>query len=151
MGMFGKGFGQRLLNGIDAMTQRYGEIQGWPGAMANLQAQRIAAQQGLEFQRQAALKQYEIEHPQPTEIMKEAQSMGLQPGTASWNNYLHDWRMKQPMIVMGSPEMGQTVLDPTQMRGAAAPAQQMPKVGDVMDGHVFLGGDPSNPASWKAQ
>ncbi len=27
----------------------------------------------------------------------------------------------------------------------------MPKVGDVEDGHVFLGGDPARPESWKAQ
>jgi len=28
---------------------------------------------------------------------------------------------------------------------------QQPQVGEIVDGHVFLGGDPSNPKSWKLQ
>ncbi len=34
----------------------------------------------------------------------------------------------------------------------AAPATQSgPKIGDVEDGHVFLGGNPADPTSWRAQ
>lgn len=34
---------------------------------------------------------------------------------------------------------------------APAPATSAPKVGDIVDGHQFLGGNPADPASWKAQ
>jgi hypothetical protein len=34
-------------------------------------------------------------------------------------------------------------------KAKGAPAAAGPKAGDVMDGYTFIGGDPSNPASWK--
>lgn len=36
-------------------------------------------------------------------------------------------------------------------RGKAGETTAGPKAGDVEDGHVFLGGDPANPSSWKKQ
>lgn len=33
--------------------------------------------------------------------------------------------------------------------GAAVDPTSVPKVGDIVDGYQFLGGDPSDPASWK--
>jgi hypothetical protein len=49
----------------------------------------------------------------------------------------------------------QTMIDSVRSRGnlpAKPPTDDgMPKVGDVVDGHTFMGGDPASPASWRAQ
>lgn len=59
-----------------------------------------------------------------------------------------DWNSRlgtMPQKVIGS--MGLSKIEvPTEK-----PKLAMPQVGDVVDNHVFLGGDPSKPSSWRAQ
>lgn len=62
------------------------------------------------------------------------------------------WQAFVQQKAEAAPLFGQPIAP---ARDAAAPAPQgrpsrAPRPGDVDDGHEFLGGDPSNPASWRA-
>jgi len=101
------------------------------------------------LQRQMMLAQWKNQHPDPTGTMQNVQAAGLQPGTPEYQAFMQKVLMQPRYMVLGNPESGQQVIDPSQMNGSAMPAP--PKVGEVQDGHVYMGGDPANPASWKAQ
>jgi hypothetical protein len=43
------------------------------------------------------------------------------------------------------------ITSPVNQGGGASAGRSGPAVGTVMQGHIFLGGDPANPASWRKQ
>jgi len=143
-GFFGAGGAGRSIAGYigDALLSASGHDPVYAPMIAQ------ARQQSLEGQRQLTLAQYKAQNPEPSDIMREAQSMGLKPGSPQWNDFIQNWRMKQPMIILGNPANGQQVVDPSQLRANTPPP---PTVGEVQDGHVYMGGDPSLPTSWRAQ
>jgi len=146
-GLFGDGSVGGIATGIGKLLM-YGPFAGVAQDAINRKYDFMRSQQAAEGARQLQIAQYKANNPEPSDIMREAQSMGLQPGTPQWNDFIRTWRMKQPMIVLGSPALGQQVVDPSQLRSNVPPP---PAIGEVQDGHVYMGGDPSLPTSWRAQ
>lgn len=138
----------RLNNGMNAAMATLGN----PAALQQIQQQNSilsqARLQGLEGQRQIQLAQYKAQNPEQPDVIRALAAAGIDPKSPQGqaiiaNNYSHP-------IIMGSPEQGfQPIGGQFNLPGQGAPPP--PKPGDVMDGHVYLGGDPASPASWRQQ
>jgi hypothetical protein len=100
-------FGNRLLGGLDAVTQRWGEMNGDPGALARLQMQ----QQGLQqrFSRWQ-LAQYKQANPDPTGTMQNAGAV-YPVGSPQWKALIEKTMQAPHYITLGNPETGQQVID----------------------------------------
>jgi hypothetical protein len=137
-------FGQRLLNGVNAMVQNYGEMQGWPGAMERLQAQKIGQQNSAEYQRQAMLEQYKASNPGPTEMQRNYQYL-MQTNPALAQTYLR--AQANPMTLMTDPATGAVTFQPKGGPDPQQPGSQQP-MSKVVNGQPYYfvnGGWYDNP------
>lgn len=112
--------------------------------LAELMAQRETKQQdrAAAFQDQTRMVDYRNKNPGMTNAARMAMDAGYQPGTPQFQQAVRQY-MQRP-IMIGGEAYG--------YGGGDTPAPTSgPQPGTVEDGHVFLGGDPSNPASWRQQ
>jgi hypothetical protein len=149
MGMFGNAFKPggtgRQIAGIigDGLLGATGQRPVYGPAVAEARQQRDM------LDRQMMLAQYKAQNPDPTGTMQNVTAAGFTPGTPEYQAYMKKLLMQPRYITLGNAEQGQTVIDANEMGGPSAPPP--PQIGYTEDGHTYIGGDPANPASWKAQ
>ena len=79
--------------------------------------------------------------------MQNVAAAGLIPGTPEYQAFMKQAILAPKVVGVPNAAGGTDYID---MNGQP-PQQPMPRAGDVQDGYTFLGGDPSNPASWRKQ
>lgn len=111
----------------------------------SFQLQHQIGQQAAEFQRQLALKQWALAHPEPTAAQKNIEGLnayrkGL--GDTYATNFANNGGSQFPQITT-IPGVGTFALP----RAGMAPAGPAP--GTVENGYRFKGGSASDPAAWE--
>jgi hypothetical protein len=106
-GFFGKGgaWKDTLGYGLGALAQQLGG--------SNPYEQRADREHEMAMLRMRSGGQQNDDTPS----MREAVAMGLQPGSAAFNRYVREARMKPTFMMMGNPETGQQIVNPAEMGG----------------------------------
>jgi hypothetical protein len=117
------------------------------------------AQEGINRRRQLddtnmAYKNASIQHMGQTEdpsVIRTLRSAGIDPQSPQGRQIIMQ-NLTTPRIMAVPGEGGTTEYrDFNQVDGSAPAVPPPPTVGQVVNGHVFLGGDPASDASWRKQ
>lgn len=121
------------MQGVREQQQQEADGRKW---LQQLMAQREqkAADRRAEQDQWVQRQEYERANPGPTNTARMAAEAGLQPGTPAYQEFIKTVAQRPIMI-------GGEAWQPQQPRSV--------QPGAVEDGYQFLGGDPSNPSSWK--
>lgn len=130
-----------ILGVLGDSLMAYGGKQPTFGPMLQ-QEQMMGKQQDFErekFQQELAMRMYQMTHP---EEMLKAEAFSTAPrevrqSMVDYENTLHP-------TVAGVQQPNGSVIN------QVIPRQLQPQVGEIQDGHRYLGGDPANPNSWQA-
>jgi hypothetical protein len=142
VGMFGAGFASKL--------GRIGDILTGNPVYANQQAQEQENTYRQTLAQAAMQRAQQQAQPEEPSVIRTLRAAGIDPASADGRRIITD-NLNRPFVV-GNAESGFIPMGGS--FAAFQPSQaspSTPQVGAVEDGYVFMGGDPSNPISWRKQ
>jgi hypothetical protein len=142
------GLGDRLSAFAAALKAAGGNQEGANAIIADLDSRQ---KQADEYTRQLALARFKAANPEAGSVQKNFQFFSQIGRPDLAKSYAE--AEGNPMVLGTDPTTGSLRFFPKGgmpgMNGPATPA--VPQIGAIEDGHVFLGGDPANPSSWRKQ